>query len=249
MDREQQIEDFLMGTLSEQETKTFEKEMNQDAELKAAVEAALLSKVAIFKEGREEEVAKVLAQIPEHPRKATSNIWSYRWYAAAAVIVLLFVSYLFFPQTQRLGTQEIFAMYYEKQAAPQAKNSAVEDLLLAGHKNYNEANYSEAIGLYEAYLQQTLEDSTKLLTPSQLFSIYLYKGLSYTELDEYAEAIREFEQVDPKTESVEWYLALAYLQAGENQKARRIFQDIAQRSSHYKKQEVIEILESWDEDK
>ena len=72
-----------------------------------------------------------------------------------------------------------------------------------------------------------------------------YQGLSFLQLEQSDEAVKRFALVERPglyAEQVDWYVALAYLQAGDEAAARAALEGIVAQEGHYQREKAQEVL-------
>ncbi len=234
---EAQIEKYLSGLMTAAEQEAFEASFQDDPLLEAELREYLLAKGSIFQAGLEAEKAKLDALFDEadsdvEPGSAGNHPFRPQlWLSIAAAVLLLMVAGYFF-LGNKPQPEELFATYYEAPAAPEQMGApGIDSLLQLAHGHFNQQNYPEAIQLYTQVTQLNgRAESWQYLAYS-----YLAQGKSQL-------AIEAFLNDTQPTDMSEWYLALAYLQAGNSDQARESLQAITSDPNHDFQQKAEELL-------
>ena len=158
---------------------------------------------------------------------------------AAAVVLLLVASIVFYSQFSGPTPEELYLSYYEPYDANVSTRSYTEDEDVNPLEAYQEGDYEKAV----VALRKAVEKSDAL--PS--FRVYL--GISLLETGKVEEAIELFQKVYEETpndftgQNAEWYLALVELKRSP-EKAKERFKKIAEQGGVYEREakEVFEKL-------
>jgi predicted Zn-dependent protease len=234
---EDHIDRYLLGGMEKDERLEFEARLQTDTDLRTSY---LLIK-DITKALREKQVLQLRDQLDRiygeeygtGNGKASPVKRMAFWYkTAAAAIALLVVSSLLL---LNIGTErtELYQEYYQPYGSTYRVRSAhmEQDLQAQAMHHYENAEYGEAIGLFEKILD---EDPDKTAAK-------LYLGIAYMETGSFEKSIGWFTQVmerknSPYAEQAQWYAALSYLQAGSKDQALEALKAIAGSNGHYSKQ-------------
>ena len=141
--------------------------------------------------------------------------------AIAGVLFLVSAIGLIFQSEQ--GTEQLYAQYYSTNDLPSVIRQGTSNTLLEkGAIAFQNGNLSDAMALFENYEASTTEPEVAL---------YLYKGATFMEQNQYFKAIEEFELVIDSG-SIDatkgfWFKAMAYLKSGDEKNATHILTDIA----------------------
>ena len=203
------IEDYLLGHLSGEELKAFEKRMQEEPELLKQVELEKDLKAVIQLEGRIELQEKLEAIYQEGPPASQAKP-AFRWYywAAASVAVLLVLGYF----VSRIATppannMELFAANFEvypDKISEKGWPSQVEESITA----YQDKNYPAALQSF-----QSLPDSIK---NDPLILIYIGNTLLSLHPPDTKAAVETLSIAEKANDpefgaAVRWYLCLALL--------------------------------------
>lgn len=235
------VDRYLDGVMESDEKIWFEKELENNEELKSEVsfQKRLLNVLADSEildlnsqlEDIHSQVYKPWARsinLPLRSRKTLYILGS----MAATIAVLMFV--WLNSAKNNISSAELYAEYYQPAEINMSFRTAediVDKDLRSAMLLYEDKEYSKAISLFEKILS----------TDDSRIGLNLYSGISYMELSHYAEANENFKRIiDHKAnafiESAQWYLGLCYLKTGEIDKANEIFQAIASSEGYYKKE-------------
>jgi len=166
------------------------------------------------------------------------------WCLGAAAIILCLViaqhDYLFLNTPD---TQELIAFHLNKKEEPLnvRKGEGLEDVKMKAVTAYMKEDFPKAIQHYQTIIASENYDITD----------YYYLGLSHLYNKQPSLAIQQLEQAYtmPTTSNfkfkvmIEWYLALAYIQAGESESAKEYLQKIMDGKVEQYKPRALEMLE------
>jgi len=183
-------------------------------------EVEKLDKNSVIKPGREIETLS---------NKGNLKIF----YRIAAIIVLLIsvAAVIYFTTQTKADHQKLFAEYFKPYPNVITTKGLNEELLSAGMFYYDMEKYDSAIIFYTKMLENNPQNK----------EVLFYKGICFLAMNKPDEAIESLNKVvsdemAPYRNSGYWYLALAYLKAGNNQRSKEILSVIAEEeSSHSKK--------------
>ena len=230
------VKNYVNGTLSEEQRQQIEAHIAGDPgyahefnQLKEIVESITLFHRGELKKKLQREDEQKTASLP-----ARSNR---RWWAMAASIVLIAVSgYLLFfidPSPQEVY-EDFYRPYY--------------NVLSSGERSPDQTEL-DAVGLYEqGQYEKALEVFERQLTAEpDNWGLVFYQGLNFLALERSEEAINNLEKVTNSSQIVlaepaQWYLGLAYLQAGNLDQAKSVFSAIQNGTGTYQ-QKASEILQ------
>lgn len=259
-DLQEQIEDYLAGTMDDSAKRTFERRLESDPD---AAQALLLNQevhraIKDPKALQLEESLRIIgddfvAQYEEEKAPEKNRIplvKNYRWIAAVAAILICTFSawWLWNHQPTKLSNQELYAEFYE--AYPAQTNSRtldtqVETTFLQAQKAYQASDYSTAIPLFKRLLEE------EKLSPEFRISILFYKGQAHLAAQEIAPARQTLESIDALpsnsyTRPTKWYLALIALQNNDIEQAKKFLLDAQKGVKHgryyHQAQSLYEII-------
>jgi tetratricopeptide (TPR) repeat protein len=245
------VDRYLDGVMKTDERIWFEKELNASIELQEEVN--IQKKIfAVISDTQTLDLHNQLENIYKkeyYPWIKSVSIFDrskksfYMLAGIAATVVILMVIWISSAKNN-IPTSELYAEYYQPAEINMSFRTAediVDGDLRSAMLYYENRNYGKAIALFEKILKS---DKSRI-------GLNLYSGISYMEINEYAEANKSFRRIiDHKAnafiESAEWYLGLCYIKTGEVNKARQIFQVMASSDGYYKKEarKVLKKLKS-----
>ena len=214
MNHEVLIEKYFQNKLSKKELVAFSDLMKTDASFRDAVEFQSDLKRSI-EHSEDERFRKFVAELEEkQPHNDRPSRIKY-WLVAAGAAILLGISF-FLSQSSHQNSRDLYAAYfkpYRNVIVPVERGNVKNNLQDDAFYAYENADYRVSDSLFVQ-----LYDQTK--APYLLF----YRAISLMELGRPEAAIPLLEQHletdDTLTDKTHWYLALAYLESGNTQKAR-----------------------------
>lgn len=232
------VDRYLDGVMSISEKNWFEKELIDNAELQAEIDM----QKKINKVLSDQDTFKLQAQLDKvylktyRPWSKTVNIplkkkTVYLISGIAATLILALV--LINVRVKRTSSASIYAQYYQpadiNMSFRTAEDIVDSDLRLA-MIYYENKDFSKAIEHFENILKS---DDSRI-------GLNLYSGISRMEIEQYAEANKNFKRIidhraNAFIESAEWYLGLCYIMTNETEKAKEVFNTIASKDGYYKK--------------
>ena len=229
------IERYISGEMNESELTWFRKELDGNEELRREVElrkkadTVLKNHDVVHLRNKLTEIErKRAAQIPV--KKRTKPVMM--GYAATIAVFILVGTILIF-NGRNLTSDEIHDRFYESYevTTPSRSQQAILN-----------SDYSTAIEYYNIrdyrnaalYFNKVLENDSKYME-----SVMLY-GVSNFEIENYPEAKFSFNKILDNDdnlflEDAKWYLALCYIQTGEQEKAYDELTEIKNSESIYRK--------------
>ena len=211
---------YLSGDLQQEETTSFEKEMESNVELKREFEEVSTAYKLIRDQLQmkdEEAFRKKLEEVMDHevPNAEPRSGWfRQRWYiplAAACCLALLLIIPLSRPDNDKL-----LSRYFDPLDDPVilTYNQDTRGEMEAGIHQYRQGNYSKSMELISARISE--DEENKLLQ--------LYYLLSAIELDLQDEALGLISIEDPDRmhlteQAITWYCTMALLKSGQRKEA------------------------------
>jgi len=155
------------------------------------------------------------------------------WYAAASVILLMFVI-TSLVKSRVYSSQQLYTAYYQpyKNAEGVSRSGLISyNRLDKALHEIDKGNYQTALS-YLGNIPESERDG---------YSVNFYSGVAYQELGEYKNAIGSFSEVvkhgdNLLVEQSEWYIGLCYLRTDEREKALAQFKTILSRKGYYGEQ-------------
>jgi len=230
MKRQELIEKYVHGTLTEEERLTFNELISTDAEF--AEEVRFQEDVKVV--ARHEDSDQFKQQLRSYENQRPSSSKRRRWVAAAILVALLATAY--FTVFQNTNSK-LFAEYFEPYrnvVAPVVRGDQSEALSSKAFLAYENKAYKEAA----SYFSQLIDTENESYYTFYLANCELALGQG-TEaivlLENYIATSGEF------TDRAQWYLALAYVTTNENTKAKSHLERIVATNS-YNHQEALQLL-------
>lgn len=240
----EKIEGYIQGTLPPEEQKQFEAEMEKDAAL--SDEVAFQRK--LIKSIETESVRQLLDQLhtenfeeEETPVVTMRQRQSYTWMAVAASVALLMVAgwWVFFGQQP--STSSLYAAYFSPATGLSTTLGYTNNAQFSeGMISYKLEEYAEAKNWWQPLLEADPANDT----------LNFYMGVASLANEQTDEAMQYLTKVEENQQSIyygeaRWYLALAYLQHDDKEKAKALLQELSAQDSDYQAQslEILEKLE------
>ncbi len=252
------IEAYISNSMSKEEMYSFEKQLENDAELKKEVELAkelnhflkgdvinkhsdteLSKKINTFL-GSEEagNLESKLLKVKNEYKSAQVKPKNKKYLLAAATIAFLLISSVSYFFMNQNTTEKLFAQYYSVNDLPSViKRGNNQDQFTEGVLKFKTLDYKEALKLFDSY-----KNTDNDLNPS----VYLYAGIANMELELYNKALLEFDKM-VRSNSIDrskglWFKALLYLKKQDEVNAKITLGKIAENSKNFKFKETEEIL-------
>jgi tetratricopeptide (TPR) repeat protein len=233
---EQQIEDYIEGTLQGPGLESFLSEWNENAGLRAEVNLRCNVDEAIGEKDiftlrdklagvrKELESKEIKSLIPE------TKVHQMHWLrAGVAVAVILFALAGLF-RNEFGNMNHAYNQYYQPpEWAPQRSVTADLNILQEANGYFTAGEYERALLLYEKAIGENDEK----------FVFQFYKAATLQNLEKYEEAIPEYSQVithgdNMFVDEAEWYRALCYLKLEKKEVAREQLTAIMDKNGFYK---------------
>ena len=232
---EEQIEDFISGSLEGEELEIFQAELNENTGLKAEValrrnidmavgEKEILSlRDKLLNVQHEVKNKEIKSLIPD--AKVQHMNW---WRAGVAVAVILFAFAGLF-RNEFGNINQTYNKYYEQpEWAPQRSVAADLGFLQQANGYFVNGEYEKALVLYDKAINENDEK----------FVFQFYKAASLQNLEKFEEAIPEYSKViehgdNMFVEEAEWYKALCYLKLERKDIAKEQLVAIINRNGYY----------------
>lgn len=224
MDKEQLIEKYIQGRLSDLEKKSVEELIQSDEEFRKAIEWEK-QVAASLRQKSEEEFAHLLKELSQ--KKSTPWL---KWAAAAAILILGIsaILFLFQPPTPK----QLFQSYFEPQpniTQPIIRGSEITTEDYEAFLAYEDRDWANAERLFEMLYGQSSN-------PVYL----LYQGNCLLAMGKFQESIPVLEMAASQNAELslraKWFLALAYLQNNNLSKTKSLLQEIIEAEDVYSQQ-------------
>lgn len=229
-------EQLQLSTLLEEDPE-FKKEFEFQKDLKLAIAAS-----------QREDLRATLQQLEKKAGSKRLLPLPRKWLVAASFVLLTALGFWsvqnrFFPSNEALYREHFEPL--RNKVMPITRGSYVQTIAYRAFAAYESAEYHKAISLFSS-VKDPKQDH-----------ILFYKAMCYLSLDKNEEAIdillplatnnRSEGAAGDYSEEARWYLALAYLHQGEEQKAVSQFSLIAEKGEGvFKNEEAKEILRYLD---
>ncbi len=240
------FDDYLDGHLNPEQLEELKTELNARPNLSAELERHVQARAAIRAFGEHDQKDKFNSMFddigpsenpPNQPKTKSALIWAL---LGVAVLAALFLFYNNSKSTSTNINKPLIAYLEDPSANLTRQNAKVSNGdWLAGLEAYNNQSYSQAL----EYFEKVRTDEA--FATDNTGQLNLYSGVCNLRLENHDKAIEAFKTVptnNPMFDEVQWYLALTYLQKGENKNATLVLQAIVDQSSHFKKGEAKELL-------
>jgi tetratricopeptide (TPR) repeat protein len=240
MDKEQYIQNYILGKVSDSDKETFEKLLETDLEFKYAYEdhkdltaATKLQEAKEIKSKLQELESKNISQVD----KKTG--FSKAWYLAIASILL--VGFFLTTNTPTSGEdlyKSNFSIYpntYQPITRGNSKNTSLKAFVA-----YENSDFEKAELAFEKLLQMEANPN-----------IQFYYAMSLLSQSKYDMALTEFVKLNKTnyeyTSESTWYTALIYLKQEDFKKAKESLERLNTLNSNFKMEERKELLEELED--
>ena len=228
------IDEYLHGNLSPEERVKVDRRIKQDPVFANRVRIIRDSEIAMSHDI--EGFKNDLKEIDSNFRSIKSqsdlvlNKSSYLLAAAATIISLVFAGYLIWFQNPT--PDRLYAVNFQIPAENiTVRAGGMDDTLSAALQAYQEADYGQAVLLFEQVLK----------TKPDYQGVIFYAGICYLSVDKDQEARDKFQKVlalEPKEyhSAARWYLGLTFLKIDELEHAKDVLQQLYEsKSGNYSK--------------
>ncbi len=170
-----------------------------------------------------------------------SNIKNRKWYfvAIAAVIATLITVTIFVFKEDNYNT--LYAQYIQIDHIPSLVNRGETNnkLIEKAQLLFDRKKYKEAIEVFTAYQKSNSESIDPLC--------FIYKGICYLEVEEFDDALKEFELLSNSntlhSKKANWYKAMVYLKQQDRGKLILILKSIVSDKNNFNYNQAQELLE------
>lgn len=217
------LDDYLAGRLAPEARHLLELRLATDYDLKQQLEEMAALQEGIRSAGRKEMLSEIEGweRTAQHKEGVAVPLWRKPWAVGIAATVLIAITWFLFSPDQK-PSNELFAKNFEPYpnvVMPAVRGSSPDSPLplKEAFSAYDNEEYERAATLFE---NVEVKNET----------VWLYLGNCYLGLGKAAEAIRVLENLKQAGSTFatqgRWYLALAYVLNGENQKAMLLLQPL-----------------------
>ncbi len=254
------IEAYISNSMSKKEMHSFEKQLENDAELKKEVELAkelnhflkddmvnkhsdteLSKKINTFlKSDEASKLENKLLKVKNEYKRAQVKPKTKKYFLVAATIVFLLISSISYFFLQQNNSKKLFAQYYSVNDLPSViKRGNQQDNLVQGVLKFKKLDYKEALKMFDSY-----KNADNDINPS----VYLYAGIANMELEQYDKALSEFDKMI-LSNSIDrskglWFKALLYLKKQDETNVKITLKKIVENSGNFKFKEAKELLQN-----
>ncbi|MBW6536369.1 MAG: hypothetical protein K0B11_15270 [Mariniphaga sp.] len=232
---EEQIEDFISGSLEGEELELFQAELCENTDLKA--EIALRRNVDMAVGEKEilnlrDKLLKVQHEVKNKEIKSLipdTKIQQMNWWRAGVAVAVILFAFTGIFRNEFANINHTYNKYYEQpEWAPQRSVTADLGLLQLANGHFVNGEYDKALVLYDKAINENDEK----------FVFQFYKGASLQNLEKFEEAIPEYSKViehgdNMFVEEAEWYKALCYLKLERKDIAKEHLLAIINRNGYY----------------
>ncbi len=229
-----QIEAYIQGDLTAEETREFEHTLDQSQELADEYQLRKDIEDALMDDDLMElkhQVRDIMEEKDPHPL-----VWFKRKAVRGALVgaLVLSLSSLGYYAAQLHSvptTEEVFHKYYQPYSVTITDRSGSDEintLLTSAMERYKERDYDQALQLFQ-----------QVLTKREDVAASLYSGISYMEIQQYKKANESFEEVVEDKDNLyldqaRWYMSMCYIRLGSIEEARNTLQALADESEYYR---------------
>jgi len=233
------IEQYLEGSLDEQEKTSVESRAESDKDFKELINLhkevnESIRDEAFFRLHRLiEKVSAEYIEIDDASIPPVRSSWMNKGFMRIAAILLVILSAAVILKMTLINPsdpEKIYNRYYQAYDADVISRSGISEEITLDRAigNYNNGNYQEALQILNEVLRMD----------QQNYMAWFYKGLTYMESDQPVEAVKSFKSVPEQWDSLykehrDWYLALTLLHMGQVDEAAELFSKIGEGGAYY----------------
>ncbi|MBQ0735977.1 tetratricopeptide repeat protein [Aquimarina celericrescens] len=262
-----EIDKYLDDTMSSEEKKAFEDRLRTDSFL--AEELKLQKDIRLIYEDKEwiqgnksvlrskhakelnsflksEEafsLQKTIKEVILEQQDTNSRNRTFYFVGIAAVLVVLIVISFFINSENKYD--QLYSQYIQLDSLPSLVTRGEQDtqLIIKGQMYFEDQKYEEAIRAFSEYRNSI---TSKSIEPS----VYVYTGISYIELRDFENALKQFELLSKSntlhSKKANWYRAMVYLKQNNDKELRNTLQLILSNVENYNFQEALELVNKID---
>ncbi len=219
-DKEQLIEAYFSGTLTQAQQKELEWLLHNDSDFSESFNFEKeVHETIVY---NERQVLKSrFRNLDKSEAKPVRNLTPW-WYAAASVLLLVSAVWFFSDRQAEVSTEKLYAEYmepYPNILTPKVRGNADADKLMAEALSfYDQEAYSEAVTLLEQIHKEQPNDQVAFyLAISHLMLQEANASISLLESD----ILKNSQHFSPAI--VNWYLGMAFLQQNDREQALSYF--------------------------
>ena len=221
------IEKYIDNSLSEDESVLFEEKKLSSKEFVEQLEVATIS-MEFIKSKNQEKLKKEIEDIYRSSQEMERKSMSVKWYltVAAAAILLIVSTIVWFSSNSQLSNQELFLSYYEPYRATPITRDETSNTSVA-MKYYRSQEYKKALELF-------LKSDTDEITNLYVGNCYLSLGDNKNAIITFMEGLNAEDIIVKQT--ARWYLALSNLNAGNDETCYNLLNFIVDNEDLYSNQ-------------
>lgn len=233
----EQIDAYLRKTLSEEEARLFETELDKSPRLQSELKLHLQALVAIRQKGFQEEITN--QSLDETPIKKVN--WTRMAVAASAVLLVGAMGAWWWTQKSTIDSEELFATYYyapEVQTDLRGTSSSETPLevLQPLYENFSKGDYDASIASFHQIAKDSLEKETTS-------ALMILMGISQFESGSIDSANYYLNQASLNSDQKEWYQAMILLKQNKLPETAEQLRAIVRDENHTYYLQAIELLE------
>jgi len=236
------VEQFLANELTPSEVAAFHKELLSDQDLAEELKLSEYIDSALIKDDIIELRRKLIAANRANKEiksgmpviQMKTRKW---WYAAASVMVLCTLSFIFYLQTSRnVSNDELFAEYYNSENIVDLKRG--DENIVEAVIRFQQNDFEKASQLFRGIIEK---DNLNM-------AVWFYFGISSIETKKYENSIHAFTTIINQNDNLyiehaQWFLALCFLKNNQVKNATDQFKVVASNPDNFHRQEAIAILD------
>ena len=234
------IDEYLSGRMKDEDLTSFKLQVQQDADLRAAVEERknLLVAINAFGDIQMKERAKRIHEIATSPSTKVRQLPVWRYAAAVAAVLAIGFGIWIWLQSPAAPT-DLYAQFY----APYSLSFSTRDLsadqqLSQASELYKNGNYENVLPILEELLNKKINNKGR---------IKLAAGISHLEIGNDNQARSYFQALianvnSPYYEQGLWYAAMLSLRKGDVASTKRYLQELINETGSFNHEEAEEIL-------
>jgi len=237
----EKIERYLNNEMQPQERNDFELQLSSDEELRNSFELYRSIDTTMNATAKEKELRQSLQQMNRKYFAEAGNVKQGRfkkWLAAAAAVLVIVFGAVYFLSSGKPSAEKLYAEFAQPPALNiQMRGTATDSLAQKAATAFNSKNYSDALPLIRAYIEQQPHD----------IQMTFSEAICYLETGKYKEAESRFSAFlisqTAYAETAKWWLALSSLKQNDFSKCRNTLNLITQTSPYYARaKELLEKL-------
>jgi len=227
----EKIERYLNNEMQPQERADFELQLSADEALRNSLELYRSIDTTMSVSTKEKELRQSLQQMNRRYFAEGSNVKQEqfkKWLAVAAAVLVIIFGAVYFLSPGKSSAEKLYAEFAQPPALNiQMRGTATDSLAQKAAAAFNSKNYSEALPLIRAYIEQQPHD----------IQMTFSEAICYLETGKYKEAERRFLAFlisqTAYAETAKWWLALSSLKQNDYSKCRDTLNLITQTSPYY----------------